>query len=114
MLAFSIPAAHSLPHEALAIAVYTHTHTHTHVIRVPSYLCSVLFARAPVLGHCFFVSVNGLPALEPCHVGLFHSVHTHTHTHTHRHTIRVNAIICIIRVPALKPCHVGLLRTGGP
>ena len=24
----------------------------------PSYLCSVLFARAPVLGLCFFVSVN--------------------------------------------------------
>ena len=24
----------------------------------PSYLCSVLFARAPVLGLCFFVSVK--------------------------------------------------------
>jgi len=24
----------------------------------PSYLCSVLFARAPVLGLCFFVSVS--------------------------------------------------------
>jgi len=26
----------------------------------PSYLCRVLFARAPVLGLCFFVSVNAL------------------------------------------------------
>ena len=24
----------------------------------PSYVCRVLFARAPVLGLCFFVSVN--------------------------------------------------------
>jgi len=31
----------------------------------PSYVCSVLFARVPVLGLCFFVSVSfGLTRIE--------------------------------------------------
>jgi len=38
----------------------------------PSYLCSVLFARAPVLGLCFFVSVKcGVLVVRLCVGDLF-------------------------------------------
>jgi len=41
-------------------ALRTHSCLAGSLMGQPSYLCSVLFARAPVLGLCFFVSVMSL------------------------------------------------------